>query len=71
MTDFGDIVWATPNRGQIVEISYTSVEIGWVLRRTIDKSTGETWFHESRMLERDDLNWWEHAPANKRWRLVR
>lgn len=57
------------NQGQIVEIAYALVE-GLVIRRRYDRSDGETRYHASKCLVEDEGDYWNHAPANKRWRRI-
>lgn len=57
-------------QGQIVEVSYVLIDGEIVLRRTIDRSNGITEYAESSVLDSDNGEYWNGAPANKRWRKL-
>jgi len=54
------------NQGQIVEVSYAS-SAGYVIRRRYDQSDRTTDYAISRCLHDDSGDYWNGAPANKRW----
>lgn len=57
------------NQGQIVDVSYALIgEI--VIRKTHDRSNGETEYAESAVLASDEGDYWNGAPTNKRWRKL-
>jgi hypothetical protein len=54
------------NQGQIVEVSYACSE-GYVIRRRYDQSDRTTDYAIAKCLNDDDGDYWNGAPANKRW----
>lgn len=57
------------NQGQIVEVSYAAVG-NEVIRRTHDQSDKSTEYAASKALNGDEGDYWNGAPANKRWRTI-
>ena len=66
-----EINWITPpeNQGQIVIVSYAGAD-GTVYRQTFDQSDRTAEYHASRALVDDEGDYWNGAPANRRWRKV-
>lgn len=58
------------NQGQAVEVAYTNVGEGYVLRRRIDRSDLSVAYAIARCLRSDEGDYWNGAPKNKRWRPI-
>ena len=57
------------NQGQIVEVSYAVVGER-VVRKHHDRSDGTTTYADSKLLNDDDADYWNAAPANRKWRVI-
>lgn len=58
------------NQGQIVDVAYVLIDGEIVIRKTHDRSNGKTEYAESAVLASDEGDYWNGAPANKRWRKL-